>query len=149
MATPMKMGTANTIDAYARSYRSETITFDEFYLQQVLTFGKDRKALVNFDSCLVKYMPEIKQIVTKVEFPIDQYQKYKFNPKLLSYDLYGTTELWALILDLNELHSAAEFDLRTVKLPNEVVLDRLIRVLNLERMSKDYNAEQVSADLLS
>ena len=149
MATPMKMGNSATMDSYTRSYRNETLTFDQFYLQQVLTFGKDRKALVNFDSCLVKYMPEIRQIVTKVEFPVDKYQKYKFNPKLLSYDLYGTTELWALILDLNELHSASEFDLRTVKLPNEIILDRLTRILNLEQMSKNYNAEQVSVDLLS
>lgn len=147
MATPMKMATASTITDYSRSFRSETVTFDEFYLKQVLTFKDNAKALVNFDSLLVKYMPEIRQIVTKVEFPVAEYQKYRFNPKLLSYDLYGTTELWALILDLNELTSAAQFDIRTVKLPNEVMVDRLIRILNLEQMSKDYNQEEISAAL--
>lgn len=148
MPTPMKMATASTIRDYSKSYNSETITFDEYFLKQVLVFKDGSKALVNFDSCLVKYMPEIKQIVTKVEFPNDKYLYYRFNPKLLSYDLYGTTELWALILDINELKSAAEFDIRTVKLPNMVILDRLTRIGNLEQMSKDYNAEETAAALL-
>lgn len=149
MAENMKMGEESTIGAFIRDFNAEDLTFDEFYLQQVLAFKDGKKLLTNFDSLLVKYMPEIKQIVTTVNFPNEQYLRYRYNPKLLSYDLYGTTELWALILDLNELTSVAQFDIRKVKLPNAIMIERLRRIKNLEEMAKNYNAEEVSAALLA
>lgn len=149
MAENMKMGEESTIGAFIRDFNAEDLTFDEFYLQQVLAFKNGDKVLTNFDSLLVKYMPEIKQIVTTVDFPNEQYQRYRYNPKLLSYDLYGTTELWALILDLNELTSVAQFNIRKVKLPNAIMIERLRRIKNLEEMAKNHNAEEVSAALLA
>ena len=35
---------------------------------------------------------------------------YRFKPKKLSYDLYGTTELWDALLELNQMYSIIEFD---------------------------------------
>ena len=37
-------------------------------------------------------------------------ENYRYSPKKLSYDLYGTTELWADLLKLNGCVSIAEFE---------------------------------------
>ena len=71
-----------------------------------------------------------------------------YNPKRLSFDLYGTTELWALLLDINELVSVAQFNLQTLKVFSGSILDKLQRILNLEQEFIDQNAEDVADALL-
>jgi hypothetical protein len=44
-------------------------------------------------------------------------QKYKYRPDYLSFDYYGTTILWELILYVNNVFSVEDFDLPTVVLP--------------------------------
>ena len=44
------------------------------------------------------------------ELTEEEQERYKYSPKKLSYDLYGTTELWADLLKLNKCASVAEFE---------------------------------------
>ena len=143
----MQMGKESTIKGYIGSYRVDDMTLNDFFFQQVYEDIKGRKMIVNRESLLVRYMSELKTVKEKHTLTNAEYRKYRFNPKLLSFDLYGTTELWALILDINELTSAAQFDLREVYLFPGYIVDRLERMLNLEKDNKDYNAEEVSSAL--
>ena len=145
----MSMNNSSTIADYVRAYETEPITYSNFYLAQVLTGNNNRKMLVNFNSIVVKYMPELKKMIEKVTLSPEDYAKYRFNPKLMSFDLYGTTELWFLLLDINELHSVSEFDLRTLYIFQSDIVDKLSRVINLEQGVRDYNEEVISQDLLS
>lgn len=44
--------------------------------------------------------------------------KYKFRPDYLSFDYYGTTILWELIMYVNGVFSVEDFDLTTVAIPS-------------------------------
>lgn len=44
--------------------------------------------------------------------------KYKYRPDYLSYDKYGTTNWWNLILYANDVPTIEEFDLENVLIPN-------------------------------
>lgn len=44
--------------------------------------------------------------------------KYKYRPDYLSYDYYGTTTLWNLIMYVNGVFSLEDFDLQTVVIPS-------------------------------
>ncbi|MFW9871764.1 MAG: hypothetical protein ACFFG0_01595 [Candidatus Thorarchaeota archaeon] len=44
--------------------------------------------------------------------------KYKYRPDYLSYDYYGTTLLWDLIMYINGVFSLEDFDLETVIIPS-------------------------------
>jgi len=44
--------------------------------------------------------------------------KYKYRPDYLSYDRYGTTNWWNLILYINDIPTIEEFDLEQVLIPN-------------------------------
>ena len=48
-------------------------------------------------------------------FTEEDRQRYRFNPKLLSYDLYGTPDLGLLILKINGMMHPGEFDLAELK----------------------------------
>lgn len=56
-----------------------------------------------------KYEKILLGLSTNIELTDDQLRKYKYNPYALSYDLYGTTNLYHLILFLN---NCSEFEFR-------------------------------------
>lgn len=57
------------------------------------------------------YMDELKDISIEVQLSNEEKQKYLYNPKLLAYDLYGSTTLYWIILRLNNMINAHEFNL--------------------------------------
>jgi len=136
-------GEVATIDDYIRAYKNEDLTIDALYLQKVLTTKKNY-LILNWDNLMVKYMPEFRAIKKRIRLNDKEYIKYRYNPKRLSYDLYGTTELWFLIMEANELYSIYEFDLRVVDLYNTSLVNRILRVINLEEEFKDYNKDEIN-----
>ncbi len=144
----MGMGLNPTVKEYIDAYTNEELVSSAFYLKQVFSTSKT-KMLVNFNNLTVKYLPELRQIKIKISLSNEEYAKYKYNPKVLSYDVYGTTELWFLILEANELHSVSEFNFRTIYLFRTDIVEKMTRILNLELDSKNYNEEEISTELLS
>lgn len=147
MAREMIMGKEATMLEYIQAYDTETLTHDKIHFHQVLTDPYGNKMLTNLDTILLKYLKEFNITLVKYEFTEEEYRKYRFNPKRLSYDLYGTTELWSAILDANEISSVTEFDMHMVKLFPGYIVDRVERAINLEKANKDYNEEEVSYNL--
>lgn len=149
MPMPMSMGTESTIQEYIDTYNTEELVSSAFFLKQVFATDSNRKMLVNFNNLVIKYMPELKEIKIKITLSNEEYAKYKYNPKYLSFDIYGTTELWFLILEANELHSARQFDSKTIYLFRTDIVEKMTRILNLENATRNYNEEEISADLLN
>ena len=141
----MLMGGDSTIRRFIKSFEAEELTFNEFYLRQYLKHKTGREMIVNFGDLLVKYMPELQSLKVRVTLSDEEYKKYRYNPKRMSYDLYGTTELWSLLLNANELLSVTEFNLRTLYVFSSSIIDKLRRILNLEEEVKNYDAEELSA----
>ena len=102
-----------TLDDFIREYGSEDLRVDAFHLKQVFwEEGKMKhKMIVNSDNIADKYAVELEENKRSIELNTKEYYKYRYNPKLLSYDIYGTTELWFFILMANELYTAIEFNL--------------------------------------
>ena len=142
------MGQDSTIKQYIANYNSEEIISSAYYLKKVFESSNNRKMLLNFDNLVIKYMPELKDSKVKITLNNEEYEKYKYNPKLLSYDIYGTTELWFLILEANELYSATQFNNKTIYLFQADIVEKMCRILNLEMESKNYNEEEISSSLL-
>ena len=143
----MRMGSEATLSEFISQYETEELVSSAFYLQQVLT-SNNSKMLVNFDNLVIKYMPELKSLKKKVSLSKSEFAKYRYNPKLLSYDIYGTTELWFLILEANELHSATQFNNQVIYLFTTDIVEKMTRILNLESECKNYNEEVISSQLI-
>ena len=104
---------------------------------------------VPYLSLTQKYADILSQYVTIARYTEVQFNKYQYKPKLLSQDIYGTTELWFLILEANELHSTSQFNFRTIYLFRTDIVEKMTRILNLEVESKNYNEEEISSALLA
>lgn len=144
----MLMGYDSTIKDYISKYNSEEVTFAALFFKQLFEPNKGTNMIVNSESLVLKYYDELKANKIKIELSESEYMRYRFNPKIMSYDLYGTTELWFLIIDANQLHSSIEFDLKVVYLYDVSILNKISKIVNLEKEFKDYN-EQELLELLS
>ena len=65
---------------------------------------------------ILDYLPELKNISQDVELTSEEYRKYKCNPDLLAYDIYGSTQLDFIILLINDIIDAKEFDSKKLKI---------------------------------
>ena len=69
---------------------------------------------VPFSSMISKYKDLMSTIVVSLDLDEVDQEKYKFKPKLVSDELYGTTELWDQILLLNNAYSMIDFKPKTL-----------------------------------
>ena len=52
--------------------------------------------------------------------------KYRYKPKLLAYDIYGSTELFFIILFTNNMCDVKEFDKKKLRLLPQDSLEEII-----------------------
>ena len=137
-----------TLSDFISEYSIEDLRIDAFYLQQVF-WDKNKmthKVVVNENSISDKYANELEENKHIVELTTKEYYKYRYNPKLLSYDIYGTTELWFFILMANELYSISEFDLRKVVLFDTAIITKLNRMLEMDAEFLEINSMEVKQE---
>lgn len=58
---------------------------------------------------------------------VDFELKYKFRPDYLSFDYYGTTVLWELLMYVNSIFSIEDFDLDKVAIPSMEAITFIIQ----------------------
>ena len=87
------------------------------------------KATVNYESRLDYFISSLNDYKSEMTLTQELYDKYKYNPKMMSYDLYNTTDYWWLLLQANEMHSAVEFNKRKVKYYSKSALKQLIPMI--------------------
>lgn len=133
-----------TLSDFIREYSVEDLRVDAFHLKEVFfQNGMKHKIVVNGDNIADKYSAELEENKKIVEFTTKEYYKYRYNPKLLSYDVYGTTELWFFILMANEIYAITEFDLRKIKMFDAAIISKLNRMLELDKEFLDINSMEV------
>ena len=139
-----------TLSDFIREYSVEDLRVDAFHLKEVFfQNGMKHKLVVNGDNIADKYSAELEENKKIVEFTTKEYYKYRYNPKLLSYDVYGTTELWFFILMANEIYTITEFDLRKVKMFDAAIISKLNRMLELDKEFLDINSMEVMNEIQS
>ena len=139
-----------TLSNFIREYGVEELRVDAFHLKEVFfQDGMNHKIVVNGDNIADKYAVELEENKKTVEFTTKEYYKYRFNPKVLSYDLYGTTELWFFILMANEIYTISEFDFKKLKLYDASIISKLNRMLELDKEFLEINSMEVMKEIQS
>jgi len=133
-----------TLQDFINSYTDTDATFPKLHYLEKDTIDQDTMILLS-DSLLDKYKDELESLITIITLSSTEFNKYKYNPKLLSYEIYGTTELWGLILDLNQLHSTTEFNINPIKVYEKSIIYYIDAILNLEKPFTDINTEEINS----
>lgn len=76
----------------------------------------NREIRIPFSSIINKYRHFLDKIIIKIQLTEEEQVNYECQPKKISEDMYGTTELWDTILILNNAKSVIDFKPRVVKL---------------------------------
>lgn len=68
-----------------------------------------RNIQIPFASFTDKYKDFLNTIIVTVSLSDEERARYRYKPKMVSYDLYNTTEFWNDILLINNFFSLSEF----------------------------------------
>ena len=71
------------------------------------------------------YEEKIKPYISTVILNEEEYNKYKYKPELLAYDLYGNQNLYHLLLFVNNC-SEYEFDMHGIQVVEPTALETVI-----------------------
>lgn len=144
------MGKEYTIEEFIKEYKDQPITFKSLFFKEVDRIqGRDKKLILLSDSILLKYSKDLESTIIKLQLSDREENKYFYNPKFLSHDLYGTTELWYLLLKINELYSTSQFSLNPLNVFNSSILSKIDTIMNLERPFIDENEELLYKEKLN
>ena len=91
------------------------------------------------------YAKELKTLAEEVTLTEEEYQKYKYKPKLLAYDIYNYTELFYIINFLNNIYNIKDFNKRKLKLiPKRELFEFLSSVLQADsNYISEFNQDHV------
>lgn len=104
----------------------------ELSLKSVLVNSANEKYIVNMSNLFEKYYEILLENTVIVVLTDEEYLKYRFKPKVLSYDLYGTKELHYLLLRLNYVYSVINFDFKELRVFNTNIIALLNEIMILE-----------------
>ena len=92
------------------------ISYRTLHPSLVISNVKDDDVIrVPYSSIINKYKDFLSTIVVEIKLDDAMREKYMYKPKMVSNELYGTTELWSEILILNNAYSVIEFRPRVLK----------------------------------
>lgn len=108
---------------------------DDMTYRNLSILDRGSSSLEMVDHCLIDdYLPEFLQYAMPITLSAEEYIRYRYCPDLLSFDLYGSTQLDFVILFINDMIDPKEFDLRTIK---------LIKASQMQKLLSDvYNANE-------
>lgn len=132
--------------------KSLSLNSAKLAFKDVLGIKNDTALVLNTESVLDEYMYYIRQNAAKISMDDDQIRTFAYNPKALSYYVYGTTELYQLILRLNYLKSASEFTDTVLRnniwIPSRSNIGSFItEVLNKEKTKITKQTAEVNDDI--
>jgi hypothetical protein len=128
-----------TIPELIEYMKTQDITHSNLHLKA--TFTPDVSSLmINSSSILDRYVDFIKLNSSIIVFSDNDFRKYKFQPKKLSLVIYQTTELWSLLLKINNMASILEFTKNRILAPSAAVVFNLLNeIIILEKKQIEVN----------
>ena len=112
------------------------------YMQSIV----DKTVVYSSDNVLYSYLDEIKAKAVDYTFTDAEYMKYKYRPTLLAYDIYGSTELYFVILAINNTCNIKDFNKRTIKMLHvSDMSDLLNAIVSAENNRLSLNRESIES----
>lgn len=118
------------------------LTIKDLAFKEIIENSSGEKFVVNMFNLYEKYYELLLEHATIVVLTDEEYRKYRYNPRLLSKDLYGTPELHYMLLRLNYVYSILNFDFREVRVFRTNINTLLNEIMVME--SEDYIDNEMS-----
>lgn len=137
-----------TIDQFIQTEQNKSVKYPNYYYQKVIS-EDDLHVIMNYQSIMDRYVQYIRDYLTEIELSQEEIRKYRYNPKRLSFNLYGTTSYWWSIIFANQIHSLTEFDFsrdNVIKVFTREGISAFSTVLSVDKTFISENQSEVSKD---
>lgn len=116
--------------------KNEEISYRNLHTEAYINdLDNDRIIKIPLNDTMSAYRYFLDPYLIEFELHDEELQLYQFKPKSLSYKLYGTTELWALLLMINNCISKIDFNKKKIKVLDPKSIKSFINeVLILEKV---------------
>lgn len=137
-----------TINQFIQTEQNKSVKYPNYYYQKVIS-EDDLHVIMNYQSIMDRYVQYIRDYITEIELSQEEMRKYRYNPKRLSFNLYGTTSYWWSIIFANQIHSLTEFDFsrdNVIKVFTREGISAFSTVLSVDKTFISENQSEVSKD---
>ena len=137
-----------TIEQFIQTEQNKSVKYPNYYYQKVIS-EDDLHVIMNYQSIMDRYDQYIRDYITEIELSQEEMRKYRYNPKRLSFNLYGTTSYWWSIIFANQIHSLTEFDFsrdNVIKVFTREGISAFSTVLSVDKTFISENQSEVSKD---
>ena len=132
-----------TLDDFVELQSVDNMTYYNFSILEIID------GVQHLDHNLVEdYLKELESSCVSLELSNEELSRYKYNPDLLAYDIYGSVQLDFIILLLNDMIDPKDFDKRKLKLPYSSTLSAFLNTL-YSKESKYINQNRAENNLYS
>lgn len=109
-------------DFITQGSTSSVINYDKLLLKDKNENGE----IVGIYNLINDYYNELMESSVIAVMDDKLYEKFKYKPRLLSYYLYGTTDLFFLLLLLNGISSVKQFNFKKVRIVRKESISEVI-----------------------
>lgn len=106
--------------------KSQELSYRTLHAKATIQTSTKEQIQIPYMSLTNKYKDFLSEIVTEITLEGPEHRKYKCNPKGLSLYLYGTTEYWYSLLELNNMISIIDFNKNTIKVYDPTQIKSII-----------------------
>lgn len=119
---PMTIRRYTTIGSLYKYNAQLDISHDKLYLKSLVDSGENT-LIINYTSLVNKYYDIVLNHCHTITLSDNEYMKYRFRPKLFCYEKYGSAELWAVLLKVNNWTSVTQFNAKKFKTFRDSIFD--------------------------
>ncbi len=121
-----------TMEGLINAGKKLNVSHSKIHFKAGATKPDGTQLVVNYYSLIDRYRDFINKILVKYTMTEEEFIKYRYQPKKMCLDFYGTTELWGALLRVNNMHSCTQFNKETIKMFTHDIEDVLTEILILE-----------------
>lgn len=122
---------ANYIDDFINAGQNLAFGHEKYMLKYQT---EQSKIVVPMQSLVQKYRGAFRKYIVEYEMTDKEFERWKYNPKRMCKEMYGTPELWTEILFINHMVGITEFKKQTVKLYTLGIIDAINELLMIYKM---------------
>ena len=114
------------VDKFIQEGQKALLSFPRFYDTVLMMDVNDPDHIIRMPlyDVFLRYREHFREAVRLYQMP----NSYHYKPKLLSEEIYGTTEMWLPILRLNCMRTIAEFNQSIVKIYEPDIIKELLQI---------------------
>ncbi len=130
---------AYTVEKLISAGKNVILSYNNFSILE-----KINDMLLPTNNIIYDYMDELRDYIVTVTLSDLERIKYKYKPKLLAFDVYGSTDLYFVIMTLNGIIDIRDFDLEKVNMFKKEHMNTLMGfIYNAEKETITINRENI------